>query len=107
MQIIPLKQIPNDEFTITLDAIKYDIAIRTISDVTYMTIIQNNVKIVDSVRCVPFRPIMPYAYLEGDGGNFAFSTTNDELPNYQSFNVTHILLYASAAEIAAVRASGV
>lgn len=107
MQIVPLQQVPNQLRTITLDQAKYDISLRTITDVTYATISKNNVKIVDSVRCVPMRPLLPYAYLEGTGGNFAFYTSGDEMPNYTAFGVSHILLYASAAELAAVRASGV
>lgn len=107
MQIIPLVQLPNYEFTITLDGAKYDLAWRTIDDLTYMTIVRAGVKIVDSVRCIPFRPIIPYEYLEGTGGNFAFDTLNDELPNYQSFGVSHTLLYASNAELATLRATGV
>lgn len=107
MQIVPLQQIVNQSLSITLDQQKYDITLRTIGDITYATVLRNNVKIVDSVRCVPLRPILPYEYLEGVGGNFAFYTANDELPNYASFGVSHILLYASAAELAALRASGV
>lgn len=102
MQIVPLVQLPNYEFTTTLDGAKYDIAWRTIDDLTYMTISRAGVKLVDSTRCIAFRPIIPYPYLEGAGGNFAFDTPNDELPNYELFGVTHTLLYASHAELAAL-----
>lgn len=105
MQIIDLIQSPNFEFTTTLENAKYDIAVRTVGDLTYMTISRNAVKLIDSVRCVPFEPILPYEYLEEGGGNFAFDTKNDEYPNYTQFNVSHIFLYATAAEIAAARAS--
>lgn len=106
MQIVPIQNgLPNQEFTITLDSQKYDIALRTISDLTYATIRINNVKVIDSVRCIPLHPVLPYQYLEAPGGNFAFQTPDDELPNYAQFGVTHILLYATVAELAALRAS--
>jgi hypothetical protein len=106
-QIVPLQVLPNQHLTITLDQQKYDITLKTITDLTYATISVNGTKIVDSVRCIPNRPILPYQYLEGVGGNFAFFTSNDELPNYMAFGVTHTLIYASAAELAALRATGV
>lgn len=46
---------------------------------------------------------MPYAYLEGAAGNFAFSTLDDAWPYYEDFGVTTALIYISAAELLAAR----
>jgi hypothetical protein len=105
MQIIPLQQIINNEFTTTLEAAKYDIALRTIGDLTLATISRNGVKLIDGTRAVPFRPLL-LQYMEGGGGNFAFYTQNDEYPLYSNFGTTCFLLYATAAELAALRAAG-
>lgn len=104
-QIVPLQVLPNQHLTITLDQQKYDITLKTITDLTYATISVNGTKVIDNVRCIPLHPLLPYKYLEGVGGNFVFYTTNDELPNYMSFGVTHVLVYASVAELVALRAA--
>lgn len=105
MQIVPLQQLINQAFTITLESAKYDISLRTIGDLTYASIARDNIDLIDGVKCVPFRPLL-YPYQEGAGGNFSFYTLNDEYPLYSSFGLTHFLLYATAAELATLRASG-
>lgn len=105
MQIIPLQNIPNQSFPITLDNVRYILTFRTIGDLTYLTVEQNTVTILSGIRCPPNEPLIPYEYLEGAGGNFAFMTSNGEYPNYQSFGINQSLIYSSASELATIRAA--
>lgn len=94
---------PNFEFTVTLEQNKYDIAIRTIGDRTYMSVDCNGADVIDGVLCVPGAIVLPYAYLEGQGGNFVWVTANDNYPNWNNFGTTDFLLYISVAELASLR----
>jgi hypothetical protein len=105
MQIIPLQQLVNQALSVTLENSKYDLSFRTIGDLTYATISKDSVKLVDGVRCVPFRPLL-HPYQENGGGNFSFYTQNDEYPMYTGFGTRYVLLYATAAELASLRAAG-
>ncbi len=104
MQLIALQNIPNQTFSITLDQQLYSITLRTIGNETYASVTMNGNDIIDGIKCQPNTPVIPYPYLEGAGGNFSFYTPNDEYPNYEAFDTTHFLLYASNAELAALRA---
>jgi hypothetical protein len=101
MQQIPLQAVPNQEFSITLDDDLYDLTIKTMDNITCVSIVRNGIDIIDNIRCVPFAPVMPSRYEET--GNFAFVTSNGELPYYTQFNVTQQLIYLSAAELVAAR----
>lgn len=105
MQIIPLQNTDNQSFPITLDNVRYKLTLRTIGALTFITIALNGNTILNAVRCAPNVPLIPYQYLEGAGGNFAFSTPNGEYPNYPSFGTTHFLIYASVADLISIRAA--
>lgn len=105
MQLIPLQNTPNQSFPITLNNVRYLLTFRTIGMLTYVDIDINNVRTVSGVRCPPGEPLLPYEYLEGAGGNFAFLTQNGAYPNYTEFGITQTLIYASPAELAALRAA--
>jgi hypothetical protein len=104
MQNIPLQVTPNQSFPITLDNTLYTITLRTIGDLTYLDVDINGVSVVSGLRCTPNVPLIPYRYMEGAGGNFAFATSG-EYPNYEQFGVTQLLIYATVAELAALRAT--
>lgn len=103
MQQINLQNTPNQQFTITLDGVMFDITLRAVNDAMYADILANNVPVVSGARCVAGYQIMPYIYQEGTTGNFSFSTTNFELPWWEEFGITQTLYYLSAADLATVR----
>lgn len=105
MQLIPLQNTPNQSFPITLDNNLYTITLRTIGDLTYLDVGINGVTVLSGLRCPANQPLIPYQYLENGGGNFAFFTPNGVYPNYLEFGVTQDFIYASAAELAALRAA--
>lgn len=100
MQILDLQPIPNQKFSVTLDNDNYDISIYCISDNNDMAIditINGNLTI-SGLKIVPNQVLIPYAYLV-TGGNFIFSTINDELITYDNFGGSQILYYITAAEL--------
>lgn len=102
VQVVPIQAIPNQQFTITLGGVLFDITLRTIDDFTATSIRKNDVDVLDGSRTPAGALLLPYRYEES--GNFLFVATDFALPYYTKFNITQQLLYFSADEIAAFRA---
>lgn len=103
MQTLDLSVTPNQQITYTADGSKFTIKLRTLLLQTYADISRDGVAIISGMRCPPSRLILPYQYLEGAAGNFAFQTTNDAWPYYADFGVGTNLIYITAAELLAAR----
>lgn len=103
MQVIPLETLPKQEFSIRLVDRRFVIGIRETAGVMSVSVERDGVQIVTNNRAVASQMVMPYDYQTADAGNFAFLTLNDELPWWESFNTTQQLIFASLAEIEAVR----
>lgn len=101
MNTIPLEPIVNQKFSTRLENSRYEITIKETRGVMAVTVVRDDVTIVDNVRAVAGAPIIPYGYLES--GNFAFSTANDELPDWAKFGTTQTLVYAGSAELEVIR----
>lgn len=101
-QQVPIQAIPNQQFTIILDGNTWDFVIKATDGVMSVTLTRNGAMIMQNMRVVANMRIIPSAYEEA--GNFVFVTQNFELPDYTKFNVSQVLLYASAAELATLRA---
>jgi hypothetical protein len=98
---ITLDNSPNQSLSIELDGLLYDLTIKETNGVMSITIIRDNVTILESLRMLPNTPLIPFEYLEN--GNFVMLTLDDEYPYYTQFNVTQTLIYASQDEINAIR----
>ena len=103
MNIIPIESTPNQSLTIDLDQQAYQLELKTIAGMTYCSISRNNEAVISGQRVVGGELIIPYQYLEGDGGNFAFIANEGDIPYYEQFNVTQSLIYYSPSELAAAR----
>lgn len=100
MQKITLYNVPNQEFELQLDNLRYKIHLRTIRDnFTIADIYINNELVKSSVRCCPNMPLIPYAYLQQGGGNFIFQCIDGNYPYYELFNKTQNFIYLSASDI--------
>ena len=99
---VPLDIIPNQSLEMRLDNNRYALTLKETNGCMSVTISRNDVEILSNSRCVAGAPLIPYAYLEA--GNFAFITENDDLPYYTKFNSSQTLVYATIAELAALRA---
>lgn len=103
MQIVPIETLPKQEFSIRLDEQRFVIGIRATGDVMSVSVERNGVKIIDNVRTVANRLVLPYDYMEGNAGNFAFRTEESDLPWWEKFNVTQQLVYVTAIEAEGIR----
>lgn len=103
MDLIELARVPNQSFSVTLEGVRWDITIKQAREVMIVDISRDSIEILRGQRIVAGTPIIPYRYLQEDG-NFLLLTDGDELPNWERFEVDQQLIYASAAEIAAIPA---
>ena len=100
MQQVPLNNtLPNQEFTILLNGKNFDLAIRTVDDISLLTITVDGIKIVDSIKCMPNVPLLYYKYLQSQYGDFIFSTTDNEYPYYTGFSGRYKLFYLTYDEV--------
>jgi len=104
MQLIPLQSIPRQQFTITLENSRFDITLLAIGGCMYATILRDEVEIVSGGRCINGQLVIPFAWLEGAAGNFAFSTNGEDMPWWDQFNTTQNLYYLLSTELAQIRA---
>lgn len=102
-QRVPLESIPNQSLSIRLEGRRYEIRLNWGAEIMSATIIRDDEFIISGVRCVPGSFLLPYQYLEESSGNFVFETSNGNLPNYQDFGDTQILLYFSNEELEVLR----
>lgn len=104
MRQIELRQLPNQSLSITLSGNVYDITIRAVktgdAQVMAVDVSINDVFIVRGCRAVAGYPIIPSLYLEN--GNFVIVTDNGDLPDYNLFQISQFLIYASPEELAMI-----
>lgn len=98
---VPIQQIANQTFSITLDGNLYTVTLKTCNGVITCSLIQNGETIIENLIAPSAGPIIPARYLEE--GNFAFLTANQQVPDYQQFGLTQSLLYFTADELATFR----
>lgn len=106
MITVPIEALPNQLFSITLDEVMYDITIKEADGLMAITIVRDNITIVEGERILPGALLMPYGYQYQNMGNFLFITADDEYPYYDQFGITQFLMYASNAELEAIIALG-
>lgn len=100
---IPIAAIPNQSLSIQLDQNNFDIRIHDCGNIMAVDIAINNEVIVTGVRATGGFPLLEYSYLE-DNGNLTIITENDEYPDWRRFGIDQFLIYATAAELEALRA---
>lgn len=100
---IELATIPNQSIAVQLDGFLYTLVFKTCNGIMCVDILRNNETLLTGARIVAGTPLLPYRYLEEDAGNFLLLTDNDDLPFWEQFGITQTLLYASAAELEAIR----
>lgn len=103
MIIVPLAAVPNQSLSMRLGNDFYNLVFKIANGIMAVDIARNGVVILSGQRVVAGTPIIPYSYLES--GNFIFQTNNGDLPNYLQFGITQILIFASQAELEAIRAA--
>jgi hypothetical protein len=100
---IDLAAIANQAVAVRLDNQLFALAVRAAGGVMSVDIARDGETVVEGQRAVAGAPLIPYTYLET--GNFVFVTEGGEYPDWRKFGASHFLLYASADELATIRAA--
>lgn len=101
-QGLPLLATPNQSFTTPLENQNYKLSFKATRGVMAISISINDIVLVSNSRFFADRPLIPYKYLEGKGGNFILTTEGDSLPAFAEFGTTQFLFYLTAAEVVAL-----
>ena len=97
---IELQNIPNQNFQLLVEEDSYDITLKTIGDITYVSITRNSEVIITSTRAKPNQNILENVYQFNEHGNFVFVSGDDEYPFFENFGVLAIFNYLTKAEVA-------
>lgn len=104
-EIIPLEPIPNQNLTVVLETVRYELTLKEAGGMMVISISRAGEKLLDSLRCVAGTPLLPYPYLERGGGTFIFTTAEEgAIPYWIDFATTAQLIYITAVELALLRA---
>lgn len=98
---VSLQAVPNQNLSIDLGGFPYDITVKEARGCMVLTLVRDNITILDGVRLVAGSPVIPARYQEA--GNFVLLTPDDALPYYDQFGISQFLVYLDAAEVAALR----
>lgn len=98
MITIPVSKLPNQIFSIIINGIDYQIALRTIQELTYMSLWANGEILFYNQLCVPNEWINPYNYLSLNG-KFRVDCVDDEYPYFEKFNDTQLLNFYTPEEV--------
>lgn len=91
--------LPNQKFSVNTDSGNIEVELRTISNMTLMSVSKNGENIVSSIKVAPNVLIMGYKYLQEQYGDFIFSTTDNEYPYFKNFNNANKLYWLNYEEI--------
>lgn len=100
MRVVPLANAANQAFTCTLDQVRWGLAIKEARGVMCVDVSRDGAVLLTGCRLLAGEAVIPYRYLQT--GNFIMLTVHDELPDWRNFGLSQILVYLSAAEIAAL-----
>lgn len=97
MQTIPLRALPNQTATFTLNQTRYSITIKETSGTMAANISVNEVEIISGLEIAAEAPLIPYQYLEN--GNLTIVTSDEEVPYYTEFGISQFLVYIPQSEL--------
>lgn len=100
---INLQNIPNQSLSIRLDNNLFDLQIKEANGIMACDVVLNGIILQTGERAVSGFPLIPYQYQEN--GNFVFVTEQEAYPYWDQFGITQSLVYASQAELEALRAA--
>lgn len=98
MYLIELDKIPNQTFTVMIDNTNYQVALRTIKGLTYISVWANGEVLFYNQLCMPNSFVNPFNYVSTNGKFYFKSTTND-YPYFKDFGVTQTLYFLTKDEI--------
>ena len=98
MRVVPIEPVPNQELTLNMDGVRWTLRLKVAQTSMVADVLRNDDSLVLGQRIAVGTPILPYAYMQGDG-NFIFLTDNEQLPDWQQFGRTQQLLYVAPGEL--------
>jgi hypothetical protein len=91
--------LPNQRFSFKTDNGTVDIELRTIDNMTLMSISSNGTNIINSIKVAPNVPLIGYKYIQEQYGDFIFTTVDNEYPYFLNFNNANKLYWLSYEEV--------
>ena len=92
-------EIANQIFNFQTDNAMVEIELRTVDNITLMSMKSNGNNVVNSIKVVPNVLLLGYRFLQEQYGDFIFSTTDNEYPYYENFNQSNKLYWLSPQEV--------
>lgn len=99
---IPINRVPNQTLQVILDGNAYIITLKATDQQTSVSMTRNGAVVFENLRAVAGGWIIPSEYEEA--GNFFFTTQSFQYPEWSKYANTQFLIYASPAELKALRA---
>ncbi len=101
---LTLNNIPNQNFTTTINDIDMEITIKLAGQednkILFFSLITNGDYLCPAVPVFANQAVLPYPYMVSEvGGNFFFTTDNEEYPNYLNFGSTCKLFFITEDEL--------
>ncbi len=103
MQNVEIQALPKQSATIVLENILYEIDLIETNGCMSLNLTRAGVRVCSGLRVVAGTPLLPYLFMELANGNFMFLTDNGDMPAWEQFGKTQSLVYASNAEMEALR----
>lgn len=98
MYVVNINKVPNQELTFIESDRAFRIQLRTIQDLTFMTVFLNEQPLIYSQLCTPNNFVNLYNYISV-GGKFFFQCIDEEYPNYKKFGDTQHLVFYTEDEL--------
>jgi hypothetical protein len=90
---------PNQSLKYQNDQELYEIVIRTTSKSTFYSVFRDKVEIISNQLLIANTLLIQSKYQQTNG-NFIFYSISNEFPDYNKFNVSQFLYYATNEELA-------
>lgn len=91
--------LPNQKFNMPINNGTLEIELRTVDNITLMSMKYNGNNIVNSIKVAPNVLLLGYKYLQEQYGDFIFTTTDNQYPYYENFNNANKLYYLDYEEV--------
>lgn len=91
--------LPNQKFNIAVENGTLEIELRTVDNITLMSISANGNNIVNSIKVAPNVLLIGYKHLQEQYGDLIFTTVDNEYPYYKNFNNANKLYLLSYDEV--------
>ena len=91
--------LPNQKFNMPINNGTLEIELRTVDNITLMSVKYNGNNVVSSIKVAPNVLLLGYKHLQEQYGDFIFTTTDNQYPYYENFNNANKLYYLDSEEV--------